>query len=320
MSPPPAVDQAVRSVDQAVKFLPSAFEHSAERTAHAESAAHAWRAAHAWPLLKRTFDAVFAAALLIALLPLLIAIAIAIKLDSRGPVFYRVRRVGYQGRPLLMLKFRKMHDDAKGGPLTAAADPRLTRVGALLTRTRLDELPQFWDVLRGRMSIIGPRPEDPVFVALHTERYNTIHSVRPGITGITQLAFADESNILDKHDPIDDYINRILPNKLQLDALYAQRSHIRLDTSVLFWTIAAVIMHRPVAVNRATGRMTTRRRPVPRGSRECAPGRSPRLHAPASEHRLRGAREFWSPRWNRRNSVNCPSFLGELSRWRIWKD
>ena len=78
----------------------------------------------------------------------------------------------------------------------------------------------------------------------------------------TQLAFADESNILDKHDPIDDYINRILPNKLQLDALYAQRSHIRLDTSVLFWTIAAVIMHRPVAVNRATGRMTTRRRPA----------------------------------------------------------
>jgi lipopolysaccharide/colanic/teichoic acid biosynthesis glycosyltransferase len=253
VSPPPAVDQAVRSVDQAVQFLPSAFEHSAARTAPG---------ARTWPLLKRTFDALFAAALLIAMLPLLIAIAVAIKFDSRGPIFYRVRRVGYQGQPLLMLKFRKMHDDAQGGPLTAAADPRLTRVGALLTRSRLDELPQFWDVLRGRMSIIGPRPEDPVFVALHTERYNTIHSVRPGITGITQLAFADESNILDKHDPIGDYIDRILPSKLQLDALYAQRSHIRLDTAVLFWTIAAVIMHRPVAVNRATGRMTNRRRPA----------------------------------------------------------
>jgi lipopolysaccharide/colanic/teichoic acid biosynthesis glycosyltransferase len=314
VSPPPAVDQAVRSVDQAVKFLPSAFEHPAERV-------DAERGARAWPLLKRTFDALFAAALLIAMLPLLIVIAIAIKLDSRGPIFYRVRRVGYQGRPLLMLKFRKMHDDAQGGPLTAAADPRLTRVGALLTSSRLDELPQLWDVLRGRMSIIGPRPEDPVFVALHAERYNTIHAVRPGITGITQLAFADESHILDKHDPIGDYVNRILPSKLQLDAFYAQRNHLRLDAAVLFWTIAAVIMHRPVAVNRATGRMNTRRRPTaPRSSPECAPRRSPRVHATASEQRLRGARGFLAPRWSRRNSVNCPRFLGDLGRWRIWKD
>lgn len=86
--------------------------------------------------------------------------------------------------------------------------------------------------------------------------------MRPGITGITQLAFADESHILDKHDPIGDYVNRILPSKLQLDAFYAQRNHLRLDAAVLFWTIAAVIMHRPVAVNRATGRMNTRRRPA----------------------------------------------------------
>jgi lipopolysaccharide/colanic/teichoic acid biosynthesis glycosyltransferase len=215
-----------------------------------------------WPLVKRGFDASFAAVLLLAMLPLLALIALAIKLDSPGPVFYRVRRVGYQGRPLDMLKFRKMHNGAQGGPLTTPSDPRLTRIGALLTRTRLDELPQLWDVLRGRMSIIGPRPEDPIFVALYPQHYDTIHSVRPGITGITQLAFANESNILDTHDPITDYIARILPHKVHLDLLYAQKSRLRLDLAVLYWTIIAVIMHRPIAVHRTTAHMNTRRRPT----------------------------------------------------------
>ncbi|MGH2856637.1 MAG: sugar transferase, partial [Solirubrobacteraceae bacterium] len=93
---------------------------------------------------KRAFDVVFAGLLLCALLPALALVALAIKLDSRGPVFYRVRRTGYRGRPLLMLKVRKMHDGAKGGPLTVGGDPRLTRIGALLTLTRVDELPQLW--------------------------------------------------------------------------------------------------------------------------------------------------------------------------------
>src|SRR5947209_12082227 len=116
---------------------------------------------------KRLSDVVFSGLLLLVLLPALLLIALAIKLDSRGPVFYRVRRVGYRGRTFAMLKFRKLHHGAAGGPLTAAGDPRLTRVGRILTRTRLDELPQLWDVLRGRMSLVGPRPEDPGFVLLH---------------------------------------------------------------------------------------------------------------------------------------------------------
>jgi lipopolysaccharide/colanic/teichoic acid biosynthesis glycosyltransferase len=225
-----------------------------------------------WPIAKRGFDASFAAALLLAMLPVLLAIALAIKLDSRGPVFHRVRRVGYRGRPLHMLKFRKMHAHAQGGPLTTAADPRLTRVGAFLTRTRLDELPQFWDVMCGRMSIVGPRPEDPLFVALHPEKYEAIHSVRPGITGITQLAFVKESSILRPEDPIGDYVDRILPGKVQLDVLYAKRNRLSLDVSVLVWTIGAVVMRRSVAVHRSTGRMTTRRRPAPpRPVQEAAP-------------------------------------------------
>jgi lipopolysaccharide/colanic/teichoic acid biosynthesis glycosyltransferase len=216
--------------------------------------------ARSWPAVKRTFDVVLAAMLLLAALPVLGLIAIAIKLDSRGPVLYRVRRVGYRGRPLVMLKFRKMHDNAAGIPLTTDGDPRLTRVGSLLTRTRLDELPQLWHVLCGRMSIIGPRPEDPRFVALHAEPYRHILGVRPGMTGVSQLAFAKESVILDDDDPVMHYVDRILPQKVSLDVLYAQRSRFRLDLAIFYWTMVTVILRLPVAVHRSTARMNLRRR------------------------------------------------------------
>jgi lipopolysaccharide/colanic/teichoic acid biosynthesis glycosyltransferase len=210
--------------------------------------------------VKRGFDIVAAAAALILIsLPLLV-IAVAIKLDSRGPVFYRVRRVGYRGRPFLMLKFRKMFRDADGIPLTADADTRLTRVGVLLARTRLDELPQLWDVLRGRMSLVGPRPEDPTFVALHLDSYESILSVRPGITGLSQLAFAREHKILDPDNLLGDYVDRILPQKVGLDILYSSRFRLRSDLAVLRWTIATVALHRQVAVHRSTGALNLRRR------------------------------------------------------------
>ncbi len=213
-----------------------------------------------WSVGKRTFDIAVALIVLVAIVPLLLLVAVAIKLDSRGPVFYRVRRVGYRGRPLMMLKFRKMYDNAIGGPLTAAGDPRLTRVGHLLTRTRLDELPQLWDVLRGRMSIIGPRPEDPHFVGLHPAEYEVILSIRPGITGLSQLAYVEESRIVDDDSPIEDYIDRIMPQKLTLDKLYASRSSLRLDLAIIRWTIITLILGRPVAVSRTTGRMNLRHR------------------------------------------------------------
>ncbi len=220
-------------------------------------------ATRSWRLIKRSLDVLLAASLLLATLPVLILIAVAIKLDSSGPVLFRVHRVGYRGRPLMMLKFRKMHHDASGGPLTTGGDPRLTRVGGVLTRTRLDELPQLWDVLRGRMSIIGPRPEDPRFVALHPEHYEDILRVRPGITGVSQLAFAKESVILDGADPVGHYVSRILPQKVSLDTLYARRSSLRMDFSIIFWTLVAVIVGLPVAVHRSSGRMNVRRRHQP---------------------------------------------------------
>jgi lipopolysaccharide/colanic/teichoic acid biosynthesis glycosyltransferase len=213
------------------------------------------------PGLKRGFDVLAAVLLLAAVMPLFLLIALAIKLDSRGPVFYRVRRVGYRGRPLMMLKFRKMQDNATGIPLTANADTRLTRVGRILVRTRLDELPQLWDVLRGRMSIVGPRPEDPSFVQLHPEAFDRILSVRPGMTGLSQLAFVEERNILDHRDLIRDYTKRILPQKIHMDTLYADCHRLGMDLAVLRWTFVAVLLRRPVAVHRETGRMNVRRRP-----------------------------------------------------------
>jgi lipopolysaccharide/colanic/teichoic acid biosynthesis glycosyltransferase len=210
--------------------------------------------------LKRAFDVMVAGSLLLVVAVPLLLIAIAIKLDSRGPVFHRVRRVGYRGRPLLMLKLRKMHHDAGGMPLTADQDSRLTRVGTMLARTRLDELPQLWDVLRGRMSIVGPRPEDPVFVALHSEAYDRILRVRPGITGLSQVAFAEEHKILDQSNLVDDYVGRILPQKVGLDVLYSDSYRLRTDLAVVSWTLAAIALRRQVAVHRATGAMNLRHR------------------------------------------------------------
>jgi lipopolysaccharide/colanic/teichoic acid biosynthesis glycosyltransferase len=209
---------------------------------------------------KRAIDILFSGAVLLMAAPLIALVAVLVKLDSPGPVFYRAERVGQGGRRLRMLKFRKMHHDAAGAPLTMSADNRFTRVGAMLAKTKIDEIPQLWHVLRGEMSLIGPRPEDPSFVAERFEDYAAILAVRPGVTGLSQIAFAEESEILDKADPMAHYRARIFPQKIRLDQLYALRWGVRMDTSILFWTCAAVLLRRQVAVHRGTGRMNLRRR------------------------------------------------------------
>lgn len=220
------------------------------------------RSVSAGDALKRTIDLVGGASLLVLLSPLLLVVAIAIVVDSGRPVFFRCRRVGRHGRPLQMLKFRKMGQDAAGPLLTVDDDPRFTRVGQFLARTKLDELPQLWHVVRGDMSLVGPRPEDPHFVALHGEPYQQIHRVKPGITGLAQLAFAEESRILGTGDPNAAYLERLLPQKLMLDCLYAAERSTGMDLSILWWTARAVVLRRQVAVDRATGRLSRRRRDV----------------------------------------------------------
>jgi lipopolysaccharide/colanic/teichoic acid biosynthesis glycosyltransferase len=212
--------------------------------------------------MKRFLDLVLAVAALILLGPLIIALAIAIKLESPGPILYRSRRVGIGGRELKMLKFRKMRVLAAGPALTATEDERFTRLGGFLARTRLDELPQLWNVLTGSMSFVGPRPEDPSFVTIRKTEYVRILQVKPGITGLTQLAFARESEILDQQDPVGDYVDRLLPAKTQIDKLYVRRRSLAMDLSILAWTVAALLFRVEVAVNRATGALSVRQRPV----------------------------------------------------------
>jgi lipopolysaccharide/colanic/teichoic acid biosynthesis glycosyltransferase len=210
--------------------------------------------------VKRTFDIAVSAAILLVTLPVILAISLVVRIESPGPVFYRARRVGRGGRPLQMLKFRKMHHNAKGAPLTMSEDDRFTRVGRLLAKTKLDELPQLWHVLNGEMSLIGPRPEDPSFVAERFDDYADILAVRPGVTGLSQIAFAEESAILSKDDPLEHYRTRIFPQKIRLDRMYAARPSLKMDLSILFWTCAAVLLRRQVAVHRESGQMNLRRR------------------------------------------------------------
>jgi lipopolysaccharide/colanic/teichoic acid biosynthesis glycosyltransferase len=208
--------------------------------------------------LKRALDLTVAIPLLILLTPVILLVAAAIKLESRGPAFHRCKRVGRGGRELWMIKFRKMHDGAGGPALAAAQDERFTRLGPFLARTKLDEVPQLWNVVKGEMSLVGPRPEDPSFVEVHRDAYGEILRVAPGITGLSQLAFARESEILDPDDRVGDYMRRILPQKIGMDGLYAQRRSLLMDAQILWWTAAAVLVRRQVAVHRDTGRMNLR--------------------------------------------------------------
>jgi len=206
---------------------------------------------------------VVAAALLLLLAPLILALALAIVIDSRGPVYYRCRRVGLRGREFRMLKFRKMHNGASGLALTAPNDNRFTRLGRLLAGSKLDEIPQLFNVLKGDMSLVGPRPEDPMFVDLESEAWTEALRVRPGITGLSQLAFAKESEILDESDRVGHYVRTILPQKLELDGLYVQRYSISMNLKILWWTAVAVLLRDDVAVHRGTGNLSQRRRPHP---------------------------------------------------------
>jgi lipopolysaccharide/colanic/teichoic acid biosynthesis glycosyltransferase len=213
-------------------------------------------------IANRLIDIVVAGLVLLVFLPLLVLVAAAIRLDSRGPIFFRCRRVGFRGDELQMLKFRKMRDGAPGAAVTLSTDDRFTSVGRVLARTKLDELPQLWNVLKGEMTLVGPRPEDPQFVALHSEDYASILTVKPGVTGFCQLAFAKEGDILDPADRIRDYVGRLLPQKVALDLLYVTRRSLLLDLGILAWTSVAVLARRDIAVNRSTGTLGLRRRPL----------------------------------------------------------
>ena len=197
-------------------------------------------------MLKRFFDCAAAGLGLLLLSPLLLAIALWIKLDSPGPVFFRQERVGRHGVPFRIHKFRSMRNGAPGLQLTVGTDPRITRAGAWLRDKRLDELPQLIDVLQGTMSLVGPRPEVPRYVAHYPPALrDAVLAVRPGITDPSSLEFLDEASLLAAAaDPEREYIERILPIKLQRAADYARQASLGSDLRVVWRTLRRLVAQR----------------------------------------------------------------------------
>lgn len=196
---------------------------------------------------KRLLDVVLSVLGLVLLSPLLVAIALWIKLDSPGPVFYRGVRVGRFGRPFRIYKFRTMVADAErlGGPSTADSDPRITRAGRFLRRYKLDELPQLLNVLRSEMSLVGPRPEVPEYVQLYSDEERAILSVRPGITDWACLWNPDEGAVLAQAaDPDGAYLELIRPTKVRLQLQYVRTRSLRTDVRILALTAATILSRR----------------------------------------------------------------------------
>ncbi|RTL27271.1 MAG: sugar transferase [Burkholderiales bacterium] len=194
---------------------------------------------------KRLFDLVLSTLGLLVLAPLLLLMALAIKLDSSGPVFFRQERVGRFGQPFRIHKFRTMrHDPAGKGPqITVGADSRITRVGGFLRRTKLDELPQLIDVWVGSMSLVGPRPEVPRYVAHYPVALREkVLSVRPGITDIASIEYRDESTVLARAtDPEYAYIHEVMPHKLALAASYVDQASVWMDVRLIWRTVMVIV-------------------------------------------------------------------------------
>jgi lipopolysaccharide/colanic/teichoic acid biosynthesis glycosyltransferase len=192
-------------------------------------------------MIKRIFDFLVSLFGLIIFSPLFLIIAILIKLDSEGPVFYRGERIGKDGKPFMIFKFRTMVKDAEklGGPSTPADDPRLTKVGKFLRKYKLDELPQLINVLKGEMSLVGPRPEVKMYVdMLKPEEKEKILSVKPGMTDLASLwNFHEEDILKGSKDPEKTYLEKIRPKKIQLQLEYVKNRSFLLDLKIILKTI-----------------------------------------------------------------------------------
>ena len=193
--------------------------------------------------MKRTFDILLSIIILLLFLPVGILMAIWILFESKGGVFYRQERIGKFGKPFLVLKFRSMRKDAdKLGKLTVGRDPRITQSGHFLRKFKLDEFPQFINVLIGEMSIVGPRPEVKEFVDLYTEDQRQILNVRPGITDYASVEYFNENEMLGKsEDPHKTYIEVIMPAKIELNKKYLANPSLGNDLSIMWRTFKRMV-------------------------------------------------------------------------------
>ena len=190
-------------------------------------------------MMKRLFDIVFSFIMLILFVPLFLLMACWIRLDSKGDVFFGQERIGRGGQPFKLWKFRTMHPKSElHGQLTVGAtDSRITRVGYYLRKFKVDELPQLWNVLRGDMSVVGPRPEVPKYVALYSRQQREVLSIRPGITDYASLKYFEESELLAKaENPEETYIREIMPAKLKLNSDYLKHQSLPGDIKIILQT------------------------------------------------------------------------------------
>lgn len=195
-------------------------------------------------MLKRCFDLLASAMALLVLLPVLLVLALAVLLTSPGGAFFAQERVGLGGKHFRLLKFRSMRpgSEAKGQITVGGRDPRITGVGYFLRKTKLDELPQLLNVLVGEMSIVGPRPEVPKYVALYTEEQRAVLGVRPGLTSLASIAYIDENEVLGRSaDPERTYIEEVIPAKLTLDLRYVREPSLGLDLRIIVGTLVRMV-------------------------------------------------------------------------------
>lgn len=192
-------------------------------------------------MLKRGFDIVASGIALVVLLPLMLVLAILVRLDSPGPSLFRQTRVGKSFCKFQLLKFRSMRNGNCATEVTCGQDARITRVGAFLRAFKLDELPQLWNVFCGDMSLVGPRPEVPTFVERFRTDYEVILSVRPGITDPASIRYRSEAEILgNSQDPMNYYTSVILPDKIEISRVYLRSANFRKDISLIVRTIAVL--------------------------------------------------------------------------------
>ena len=197
--------------------------------------------------MKRLLDIAVASFALILTSPLFPLMALLVKLDSRGPVFYKQRRVGKGERCFQIYKFRTMVDkaDQQGPAITVGSDPRVTHVGRVLRRFELDELPTLLNVLKGDMSVVGPRPESPKYLPYYTQEQKRVFLLRPGVTGLGTLRFRAEGKLLAREkDPERFYIEQILPEKLKLDLEYIAGRNFFYDLMIILKTLILILIQR----------------------------------------------------------------------------
>lgn len=193
--------------------------------------------------MKRILDFVVTVLGLIVVSPLLLVLCLIIKLSDNGPVFYKAKRIGKGGVPFELYKFRTMivNADRVGPAVTASGDKRVTPIGRFLRRTKLDELPQLLNVLKGEMSLVGPRPEDPRYVALYTPAQRQILDFSPGITSAASLTYRNEEEMLTGDDWEIVYQTKVMPTKIEIDLQYMASANVMTDLNLIFQTVFSMV-------------------------------------------------------------------------------